>query len=91
MGADLAAAQEETRRQEELKGWLQCAWCQGWVKEDDSRLLDTYQEAFDARGCSYQCPLPGCGRRFWVSLATSPGETLRKYHKGGYHAFVGNT
>ena len=37
-----------------------------------------------------RCPLAGCGRRFWVSLATGPGETMKRYYKGGYHAFVGN-
>ena len=54
VGLQLAEAEAEARRLSELSGWLQCAWCEGWVKEDDTRLIDTQQEAFDARGCSYR-------------------------------------
>ena len=71
-----------------MENWYQCAWCHGWIKTEDPRLESTYQEAFDARGCSYECPLEGCKRRFWTSYALGPGETMKKYHKGGYHAFM---
>ena len=63
------------------------------MEKEDQRLMEDgrCQEAFDARGCSIKCPLDGCGKTFWWSFACAPGETMRKYHKGGYHAFVGNT
>ena len=37
------------------------------------------------RRMSCRCPLRGCGRKFWTSLATEPGQTLKRYYKGGYH------
>ena len=39
-----AEAEAEARRPRELSGWLQCAWCERWVKDKDkdTRLLDTY-------------------------------------------------
>ena len=88
VGKELAEKGAEAKILEDLKNWYQCAWCEGWIKTEDERIMDSCVEAFDARGCSYICPLEGCGRRFWWSFACEPGETMRKYHKGGYHAYM---
>ena len=50
-------AREEEEEREEVaarEGWLQCAWCQEWLREEDDDLLATFQEAYDARGGSYR-------------------------------------
>ena len=40
-------------RLKDLQDWLQCAWCEGWIKTED---LDPWNghEAFDARGYCYR-------------------------------------
>jgi hypothetical protein len=78
---------ETAREVEKRRGWLVCAWCGDWNKEED---LKDFQEAFDARGGSYRCSAEHVSKRFWVSMATQPGETMKSYHKGGYHKFIGN-
>merc|ERR1719481_2144954 len=89
VGKELDAKEAERKRLKELENWYQCAWCHGWIKTEDPRLESTYQEAFDARGCSYECPLEGCKRRFWTSYALGPGETMKKYHKGWLSCIYG--
>jgi hypothetical protein len=51
VGLQLVKAEAEAEARREA---LQCAWCGGWVKEDDKRLQDTHNETRDARGGSYR-------------------------------------
>ena len=56
VGKDLKAREAEEKRKRELENWHQCAWCQGCIEKEDERLNEdgNWQEAFDARGCSFK-------------------------------------
>ena len=54
VGLQLAREEEVREEAAAREGWLQCAWCQEWLREDSVDLLETFQEAYDARGGSYR-------------------------------------
>ena len=36
----LAEEAAEARRLKDLEDWLQCAWCERWIRKDDPSLND---------------------------------------------------